>query len=261
MLLLAACSSSESAGSDSEGGSSDGSRIDRIKESGVLRVGTFPDAPGWGSINAQNEYEGFDPDVARLLAERLGVEVEFVPADGVNRIPLLESDKVDVIMAGFTITEERKESVDFVPYASSGQLPVYRKDNPIKDWDDLLTKHVGVARGTSSDATITEQITTGEITRFDSESDTYMALKSGKVDALLMEDNMAYQLVAENDDLEVLPEDPRDPLPMGIGVAKGETEWQEYIQEFIDELYESGELEELYAKHFNGLELVILEDE
>src|SRR5690625_1677958 len=109
VLLFAACGSSDtnSESTNTEGNTeATGGSIDKIKESGKIRVGTFPDAPGWGNINAQNEYEGFDPDLARMLAERLGVEVEFVPADGVNRVPLLESDKVDVIMAGFTITED-----------------------------------------------------------------------------------------------------------------------------------------------------------
>ena len=147
-LLVTACSS-ETSSSPTQNTQS---RLDKIIASKKIRIATYADSPGWSVLNASGEYEGFDPDIARKLAESLGAEIEFVTTDGVNRIPLLESDKVDVAISVFTPTNERAKSINFtIPYSAAGLVPMYPKNKPISSWDGVKGKKVSVSKGSTGD--------------------------------------------------------------------------------------------------------------
>lgn len=272
IFFITACSSSEEAtsnkassnegqiSSEENNGENQIEKIKKIKEAGKIRVASFPDVPGWGTINVNGEFEGYDADIARLLGEKLGVEVEFISADGAARIPLLETDKVDVTIACFTVTEERAAKVDFtVPYASSGILPLYRKDTPIKDWDDALSKVVTTGRGTIGDTALTTQFPNTEHLRLDSIADALMALKSKKADVLIEEDSALFAMAKQNPDLAVLETERLNQAVLSMAVKQGEDEWRNYLNEFITELVDSGKAHELFKKWF-GFELSIPEE-
>jgi len=245
-LILTGCSSTETSSSGKQE-----SHLDRIIANKKIRVATYADVPGWSVLNAKGEYEGYDPDIARKLAEALGVEVEFVTTDGVNRIPLVESDKVDVAISTFTPTNERAKSIDFtIPYAAAGIVPLYSKDKPIKNLDDLAGKKVSVARGSTSDLALQKYFPEAEIVRFDAVADAFMALKTGKVDVLLEEDGIVYDLAKTNPELEAFSGDPFKPGYIAMGVQKGDQEWMNYLNNFIRNLNYSGDNNELYQKWF-----------
>jgi len=97
-------------------------RLDDIRKTGVLRVATFDSNPPFGYVDAtSNHIVGLDVDYAKALADKLGVKLELQPTNPANRIPFLTSKKVDLVLANFTITDERAKQVDFsIPYFSSG---------------------------------------------------------------------------------------------------------------------------------------------
>jgi polar amino acid transport system substrate-binding protein len=247
ILLISGCSSE----ADPTTSQNTESRLDKIIKAKKIRVATYADSPGWSVLNANGEYEGYDPDIARKLAEALGVEVEFVTTDGVNRIPLLESDKVDVAISVFTPTNERAKSIEFtIPYSAAGMVPMFKKGAPIDSWDDLAGKKVSVARGTTSDMAVTKYVPKAEVVRFDAVSDAFMALKTGKVDVFIEEDGIVLDLVKKNPEFQAMPGQPFKPAYIAMGVKKGDQIWLNYLNNFIRNLNYSGEGAELYKKWF-----------
>ena len=120
-LGLTACGSNDN-GAAATGSNDAGSKavyrtLDEIKESGTINIGVFSDKNPFGYVDENGEYQGYDVYYARRLGEDLGVDVNFVSTEAANRIEYLQTGKVDVILANFTVTPERAEEVDFaVPY-------------------------------------------------------------------------------------------------------------------------------------------------
>ena len=227
------------------------SHLDRVIKSKKLRVAVLPDNPPWSVMKADGSFAGYDIDIANKLAEALGVEVEFVPTEGANRLPLVQTDKVDVVIACFSPTNERAKSINFTePYAVSGSLPLYRKDNPLKSWEDLKEKKVSVARGSTNDTILTKYFPKTEVVRFDTISDAFMALKSGKVDALLEQNQMVYEMARKNPELEALNAEPFKPSLVAMAVKRGDHDWLNYLNSFIRNFNASGDNAELYKKWF-----------
>lgn len=133
------------------------STLNKVLESGKLRVAILPDNPGWSTLGTDNDYHGIDADIARLLAESLGVELEFQNTDGAGRVPMIQSDKADVVIACLTATNERAKSVAFTdPYASGGIIGLCKSDHVLQSWDDLEGKKISVARGSINDTFATD---------------------------------------------------------------------------------------------------------
>lgn len=245
-VLVSGCSSPSNTGTAVE------SHLDKVMKSKKLRVAVLPDNPPWSVQNTSGNYEGYDIDIAYLLAEALGgLEVEFVTTDGANRLPLVQTDKVDVVIASFTATNERAKSINFTePYSVAGPLPLYRKDNPIASYDDLAGKKVSVARGSTNDSILTKYFPDTEVVRFDTIADAFMALKTGKVDALLEENPIVYEFAKNNPELEALQADPYKPGNIAMAVQKGDHDWLNYLNTFIRNFNSSGDNAELYKKWF-----------
>ena len=122
------------------------------KEEGTLVMGTNADFPPFELRNEQNEVDGFDVDIAKAVAEAMGKElvIEDMAFDGL--IPALQTDKIDIAIAGMTITPERLEEVDFsTPYYNAGQTVVVREENEIQMWTTWSGKLIAVQLGTTGD--------------------------------------------------------------------------------------------------------------
>ena len=180
--------------------------LDKVLANKKLRVAIIPDNPGWSTLGTDNNYTGVDADVARLLADSLGVEVEFENTDGAGRVSMIESDKADVVIACLTATNERAKQVAFSdPYAASGILGLCKADNVFTSWDDLKDKKIAVPRGSTNDIFATAAYPNAEIVRFDAIADAFTALQTGKVDVLLEEDTTVNDLAVKNADMAVMP--------------------------------------------------------
>lgn len=247
-LSVVGCTSSETADSSVD----TSNRLETILNNGVMRVAMIPDNPGWSVMDASGEWIGYDADVARLIAESLGVEIEFVVTDGAGRVPLIQTDKVDIVISCFTATNERAKSVGFtIPYATSGILPLVKKDNMLESWDDLADKKISVGRGSTNDVFATNAFPDAEIVRFDSIADAFLAVKTGKVDVLLEEDTAVYDLVKNNPETAPMDVELKSSSYICMGVAQENQIWANYVNHVIQNALHSGKLSELYKKSFN----------
>lgn len=233
--------------------SGEGSTIARIQKDGKLRVVCILSTSPFGMINANGEAEGFDVDVAKELANSLGVEVEIIDSvEAANRIPYLTTGKADVAIATLGITMERAQVVAFTdPYIRDGQVIVAPTGTTIQTLDDLQGLTVGLVRGGPQDIVAEKYLTESEVMRYGSVADTFTALKQGKVDAILEGKSISDYQVSLAPELEVVGE-PFTTLYWGFGAPKGDNDWINYLNIFIRDLNISGKRAELYAKWFGG---------
>ncbi len=155
--------------------------LDEIKESGKINIGVFSDKNPFGYVDENGEYQGYDIYFANRLAEDLGVDVEFVSTEAASRIEFLETGKVDVILANFTVTDERAEVVDFaLPYMNVALGVVSPDDNVIESLDDLTADDpVIVISGTTAETYLVENYPDLTLQKYDTYASAKNALENG----------------------------------------------------------------------------------
>lgn len=161
------------------------SYLDGIKSKGVLKVGIVIDFPPYGTTNAQNQPDGYDADVAKLLAESLGVKLDLIPVTGPNRIPYLLTDKVDVLVASLAITPERVKQVQFSnPYSAASMVLLGPEGTKISSPADFPKYKIGVPRASTTDIGVMKVAPKGtDIRRFDDDASALQAMVMGQTDA------------------------------------------------------------------------------
>ena len=197
---------------------------------------------------------GIDAEVAALICEKLGYELEIVDMAFDSLIPALTSGKVDFVMAGMTVTEERKQSVDFsTSYAQGVQVVIVPEGSDITSIDDLTAEgashKVGVQQGTTGDLYATWDIADaglGSVEPYANGPDAVLALTSGKVDCVMIDNEPAKNLVAANEGLKIL-ETPYTVEDYAIAVAKG-SELTEKINAALEELISDGSVQAVVEK-------------
>ena len=189
-LSLAACSNSSgsSAASDSTGDSSAASgsyrTVDQIKESGEITIGVFSDKNPFGYVDNDGKFQGYDVYFADRIAKDLGVELKLVPVEAASRVEFLETAKVDIILANFTVTDKRKEKVDFaLPYMKVALGVVSPDSAIITDAEQLNGKTLIVVKGTTAESYFTENYPDVKLQKYDEYNEAYSALQDGRGDA------------------------------------------------------------------------------
>ena len=168
-FVLTGCGSSGGSASASAAASGSGSAasaeasggvfrtLDEIKADGTIKIGVFSDKHPFGYVDEGGEYAGYDIELANRLAQDLGVNVEFVSTEAANRVEYLETGKVDLVLANFTVTEERAQKVDFAdPYMNVALGVVSPNDNVITSLDQIGDGEVIVITGTTAETYLTE---------------------------------------------------------------------------------------------------------
>jgi len=239
-VFSSGCSKSDSAGGGGSTSASD-SHLHKVLQSHTLRVGVQTEAAPWGVRKSDGSYEGFDIDIANALGEALGAKVEFVPATNESRIPMLQTDKADVMIASFTATDERAQQVAFtIPYAAGGTLIAVPKDSDITSYADLAGKSVSASRGSIGEQILEAQFPDAKPALFNSFADSVQALKSGKADALIENNVIVPELVGKDDNLRILQGPVLSPSLMSMGVQQGDQVWLTYLDNFIRNYNVSG---------------------
>ncbi len=158
--------------------------VDDIKSSGTVKIGVFSDKNPFGYIDNNGEYQGYDIYFAKRIAEDLGTELELVPVEAASRVEFLETGKVDIILANFTVTDERAEKVDFaLPYMKVALGVVSPDSAVITSEADLAGKKLIVVKGTTAETYFTENYPDVELVKFDEYNEAYSALQDGRGDA------------------------------------------------------------------------------
>lgn len=186
-LTLAGCGK-ESGGSagNTSGGASGGSfrTVDAIKESGEIKIGVFSDKNPFGYVDNDGNYKGYDVYFAERIAKDLGVKLTLLPVEAASRVEFLETSKVDIILANFTVTPERAEKVDFAPAYMKVALGVVSPESAvIKSVDDLKGKTLIVVKGTTAETYFTENAPDVKLQKYDEYNEAYSALQDGRGDA------------------------------------------------------------------------------
>ena len=155
--------------------------LDEIKESGTINIGVFSDKNPFGYVDENGEYQGYDVYFANRLAEDLGVEANFVSTEAANRIEYLQTGKVDVILANFTVTEERAQEVDFaLPYMNVALGVVSRNDKVIESLDNWNPDDsIIVISGTTAETYLTSNYPDIPLQKFDSYATAKEAFQNG----------------------------------------------------------------------------------
>ncbi len=226
--------------------------LDQVISAKKVRVGFLPDYPPWGSRNPAGKYEGYDLDIAALLAEALGAELELVAVEAPNRVPSVAAGKIDVVIGCLTPTNERAKTIDFtIPYASAGIVPMVWADNPsIKTYKDLASKKVSVARGSTPDMATAKAVPAAEIVRFDTIADAFTALQTKKVEAFIEEDTFVFYTAKKDPRFRAVGQSFTAPELISFGLRKGDQKWMNYLNIFLTNLRYSGKNAELYKKWF-----------
>ncbi len=156
--------------------------LDEIKESGSIKIGVFSDKNPFGYVDENGEYQGYDVYFARRIAEDLGVEVEFVSTEAANRVEALQTGKVDIILANFTVTDERAQQVDFaLPYMNVALGVVSPSDNVITDLSQIgADDAVIVISGTTAEIYLEQNNPEITLKKYDTYSDAKTAFENGQ---------------------------------------------------------------------------------
>ncbi len=155
--------------------------LDEIKESGTINIGVFSDKSPFGYVDENGEYQGYDIELAKKIGEDLGVEVNYVSTEAANRVEYLETGKVDIILANFTVTDERAEKVDFAyPYMNVSLGVVSPDSRVIKDVSELTADdEVIVISGTTAETYFTETLPDVKLQKYDTYANAKNALENG----------------------------------------------------------------------------------
>jgi len=228
--------------------------LERIQKNGVVRIGVHGEQVPWGSIDASGQSVGYDVDVARLVAEDLGVKLELVVNVVSARIPNLLTNKVDLQMAVMGMYPDRAKVVQFSkPYSGLKLVLLASKKHKIENIEDARNLRIGVPKAAAQDTLITGLLgDIPNIRRFDDDSSTIQALVAGQVDAI--GGNTTYILnlnrAAPGNDYEeklVFREQWQ-----GITSKLGDKEMNAWLNQFIDKIKVDGRLEAISQKHLGA---------
>ncbi len=184
-LSMAACSGGNSgSGSNSDAQSGAYRTVDQIKESGEVTIGVFSDKNPFGYVDNDGNFQGYDVYFAERIAKDLGVELKLVPVEAASRVEFLETAKVDIILANFTVTDERAEKVDFaLPYMKVALGVVSPESVAVTDAEQLNGKTLIVVKGTTAETYFTENYPDVKLQKYDEYNEAYSALQDGRGDA------------------------------------------------------------------------------
>lgn len=224
--------------------------LDKIKKDGKLSIGTSPDYPPYESLDKQNNVIGFDVDLMQAVADKLGVKLDIVQTSFDSLIPALQAKKFDVMAAGVTVTDKRKEVVDFsTPYIVGSDSIVINKNNafPVTKLEDLKGKKVATQIGTvQADALHkVDGITVKEYNLF---TEVSSALSAKQVDAMYLATHVANQFMKNDPNLQIaLTTQSKD---TAYALRKDTPDLTKLVSQVIDEMKANGKMDQLVAKWF-----------
>jgi ABC-type amino acid transport substrate-binding protein len=229
----------------------------RIQQRGQLVVGVKYDTPPFGSLNRlTNQVEGFDVDLGRELARVLfgdAVKARFVEALSADRIPFLQDDQVDVVLSTMTITDERRQAIDFSePYYVAGQSILVPRGSPIRNVDDLNDRTVATGQSSTSARTLRKQAPRARQLLFPSYGEALAALKDRRADAVSTDDTILMGMMLGDPELHMVGGAFTEE-PYGAGLKKGRPELVAFVNQVFDQLKTNGRWTELYKEHIAPL--------
>ena len=242
---MAACG--PSAGTPSEAKSSDtgtsssanakARSLDEIKKSGKIKIAVFSDKAPFGYVDKDGKYQGYDVYFAEQLAKDLGVDPEYTSVDPAARVDVLTSNKVDLVLANFTVTDERKEKVDFAkPYMKVALGVVSPESAQITDVSQLDGKTLIIAKGTTAETWFEKNAPNVKLQKYDQYADAYNALLDGRGDAFSTDNTEVLAWAKANKGFKVGITRLGDDDTIAPAVQKGNQELLDFVNDEIVKL-------------------------
>lgn len=259
LIFITACSSGGNAGSSSGKTTAKARTIDEIKKSGELRIAVFGDKKPFGYVDNDGSYQGYDIELGNQLAQDLGVKVKYISVDAANRAEYLISNKVDITLANFTVTDERKKQVDFaLPYMKVSLGVVSPKTGLITDVKQLEGKTLIVTKGTTAETYFEKNHPEIKLQKYDQYSDSYQALLDGRGDAFSTDNTEVLAWALENKGFEIGITSLGDPDTIAAAVQKGNQELLDFINKDIEKLARKTSSTRPMKKHFTQPTVTLL---
>ena len=227
-------------------------------EAGKLHMATNAAFPPYEMISDNGGFEGIDVEIATLIAQKLGLELVVDDMEFGSVITSVQGGKSDIAMAGLTVTEERKQNVDFTDsYATGVQVVIVPEDSDIASVDDLANdKMIGCQDGTTGYIYCSDTVENGgygedHVTSYTNGAMAIEALKAGKVDAVVIDNEPAKQFVAVNEGLKIL--DTEYIIEnYAIGISKDNPALCEAVNKALTELIADGTVQQIVDKYINA---------
>jgi glutamate transport system substrate-binding protein len=250
-LSLAACGGDDNGGGgqtvNPQASFEAGTTMEKLNKAGKVKIGTKFDQPLFGLKGLDGKPTGFDVEIAKTIAAKLGLsadKIEWVETPSKVREEVIEQDKVDFVVATYTINDKRKERISFAgPYYEAGQdLMVKKEDSAITGPDSLKSANAKVCSVTGSTPAenIKKYIDPANLVLFDVYSKCADALRTGQVQAVTTDNVILLGLVDESKGAFKLIGKPFTKEPYGIGIKKGDTKFCEFIHDTLEEAASSG---------------------
>lgn len=249
MLLTGCGGGNTQSADDTASDTTEQSETAENTEGGVLRMGTNATFPPYEYVDENNEVAGIDADIAAAIADKLGMELEITDMAFDSLIPALQSDTIDIVLAGMTVDPERAESVNFTDsYATGVQVIIVPEDSDIASPDDLEGKNIGVQTGTTGDLYCTDQYGQEFVKQFDNGPLAVAALLNGQIDCVVIDNEPAKNYVAANQGLKIL-ETAYANEEYAAAIAKDNTELYDQVNTAIQELKADGTIDSIIEKY------------
>ncbi|MFP4078799.1 MAG: amino acid ABC transporter substrate-binding protein [Bacillota bacterium] len=223
--------------------STEDNSLDKVKEEGVLVMGLDATFAPMGFTDDDDDIVGYDVDLAKEVADRMGVELELQPIDWNAKVLELDTENIDIVWNGFTITDERAEKVLFSdPYMNNRQI-VMTQDNSIETIDDLEGLNVGVQMQSSGQSALEKSDVYDdleEVTKFDTYDLALEDLKSERIDAVVIDEVMGRYVNTRQGDVYSIPDFSLGDEEYGIGFRLGDEALKEEIESILEAMKEDG---------------------
>ena len=227
-------------------GGAKGATLKNVQKAGKLLIATSPDFPPFESLEG-GEVVGIEPDIMKLICEKLGVEVEFVQMDFDSVLIGIQAAKYDCAMSGITVTPAREKNMLFTdPYYNAAQVIVVAEGSPITGKADLAGKVASVQTGTTAESGCQDEGI--EVQAFAANADAKAALTTGKVDAWVVDNLTAMQMVEEGDGLVILDEKMTEE-PYAFAFAMGSEDLVAAINDALAALIADGTVEAIFDSY------------
>ncbi|UPT56130.1 transporter substrate-binding domain-containing protein [Dickeya zeae] len=250
LLTLAGCTPTDEKKADN---AAPQSALQTVLQRGTLRVGDCLSFAPFGFYDQAGNPDGYDVDLAKSLAKAMGVKLEMVNTTSANRIPNLQTNKVDVVFCNFTRNLERAKEISFTaPYVVASEAMLVRKNSGIQSAHDMAGKTIATVKGSTNGDEVRNLGIDVKIQEYDSSQAAILAVKQGQADAMIEDNNfLAYQ--SKLDPTLMVTNEALVPLEYNaFGVKQGDQVWLNYLNEFLFEINASGQNAALYQKWFGS---------
>jgi putative glutamine transport system substrate-binding protein len=273
-FLLTACATSQtgSSGPAGTGGSGGGpsvagqgkapafaagSYMETIQKRGMLKAGVKQDVLLYGYLDPRTgKTDGFDVDIAKAIANAIfgdPEKIELTKVTSAQRIPFLQEDQIDVVVATMTITDDRKKEIDFSDvYYLAGQMLLVPKNSTLTKIQDAGGKTICSAKGSTSEVNVPKFAPTAQLLLFDTYTECLTAMQQGRADGLSTDDVILKGLAEQDPNMKLVGE-PFTSEPYGIGFKKGHPEFVKFVNDLLADMKKDGRWADIYKKWLGKL--------